>query len=140
MGVMPRVRSLRFLAAALECLGESLPQQTLRQQPGLLDQGQCQFALYRVMREFDYALAQWRLAGGGADRGLRRIVDDAVFRTPKLLHAAEDLGCHVREGTGAGHYCRSEVRARTRSAARVPPLQIVEKAADLPHRRAADPT
>src|SRR6516225_7918717 len=111
MGGMPRMRSLWLLAAALERLREPVPQQTLRQQPGLLDQGQCQLALSRVVHEFDHALAQWRLAGSGADRALGRIVDDAVLRTPKLLHAAEYLDCHVREGTGTGHHRGSEVRA-----------------------------
>src|SRR5215472_12401405 len=137
---MPRMRSLWFLAAALERLRESVPQQTLRQQPRLFDQSQRQFGLCRVMHEFDRALAQWCLAGSCADRPLRWIVNDAVFRTPKLFHTAEDLSCHVGEGTGTGHRQGSRVEQCKRSAARIAPLQIVEKAADLPHRGVAGPT
>src|SRR5262245_15304778 len=103
---------LGFRAAALERLREPIPQQTLRQQPRLLDQGQCQFGLFRIVYEFDHSLSQWRLAGGGANWALWGIVDDAVFGASKLLHAAQDLGGYVRERAGAGHHRGSDASAR----------------------------
>src|SRR6266850_692394 len=79
---------LSFLTAAVEGGDESVPQHALWQQPRLFDQSQRQLGVGGVVREFDHAFAERRLAGGGAGRAVRRIVDDVVFGAPQLLHAA----------------------------------------------------
>src|SRR5215813_7124743 len=82
---------LIIFAAAFEGLRKTVPQQALWQQPRLLDDGQGELLSRAVVRELDDALADRRLAGGGAVWTLRRIENDTVLRTPVCLHPGHDL-------------------------------------------------